>query len=1412
MLLCAVALSAGAQTTVAIGAAGGTTTNSYYPIYSCYGYSYTQQIITAAEMAMPNGGTLNKIRFFYSTAALTPTTYNNWTIYIGQTAVSSFATSSSWIPVSGMTQVFTGAPTFTVGTWIEFTLSTPFAYNGTSNIVIGVDENAASYSCTAAWRSYTAGTGKGLVYYSDGTNPDPAAPPAASLTSTVVAQVQFDATLPPCTGTPNAGSIATTTQTLCAGTVPTAIAATGLSIGTGITYQWEESANNTTWVNAVGGSGATTDTYTPPAMGTSVIYYRLKTTCTASSTTNTSNAKTLTPLTGGPATQASNMVFTMNATLNGATISCTNGSGNGRYIVLSNAPIVDPAPNATPAAANTVYSGSGQQVVALGAVTSVTVSGLNCNTTYYTKVYEYNVCSGSYTALVSSATNNPISASVASAAALGYTQDFGTLTALPTGWVNLTSSFLVAASHGKTGSGAYANCYSSVPTRSMRTQKLGPVPANALLTFESRVLDFSLYPASAPAAGWGSLQVAVSTDCGTTYATVGTFTDLSGAAWLTKSVDLSAYSGQSIYIRFLGSWTAGDWYVDIDNISLIQACSGTPATTTVTSSANAFCPTIPTAITLGATGLPAASGYVYNWQSSPDGSAWTSTGVTTLAYSPTPTAAIQYRLAVTCSFSSLTSTSAPLSLSAGTPPVAGTATGPATAFTYDAANTVYNLTGNTGTIQWVGGTAAAPTAVITGATAATMNLNFNGASTFYVRARVSSGGCPDVFSNEINTVVTVMNDNVCNAINLNIGNNAGPYTSIGATFQAGEVAPPVTGGTNTQQTWTGTVSSSSIWFKFTVPTGGSGRYTFAAPGWDSQIAIWNAASCSNIAAFTFLAGNDDWGTAITPINTGNSTTTTFSSLVQGYCLTPGTTYYISVDGYGTNTNSNINILVTDLGAVDYTGLPATSCITAAPVTLTPTPAGGTFSGTGVTGASFSAATAGAGTFAVNYAYLNNYVSNTATVLGPACTTNVSKSVAVAGTATYYADADGDTYGNAASSSVTCTTAQPANTVTNSTDCDDTRTDINPGASEKCDATDTDEDCDGAADDMEVGDNATGQINYYADNDVDGYGAGAAMNMCNQPAGSQTNNTDCNDTRADVSPADPEVCDTNDVDEDCDGASDDTEVGDNALGQINYYADADGDTYGVNPAMNMCNQPAGSATLTGDCQPNDAASYPGVTENLCDNIDNDCNNLVNDLAPGVACVGVSGISVSGIAKTRANINWASQCGISQTRIQYRKASSNVWTYATANVPVTSKLIYNLTGATQYAYRLRNTCGLATLVSTLSPEAYFTTLAADLAPETADEKETAETSRATASSVRVFPNPAQGMVFVELNDIAEQTVAIQLFDQSGKTAITWNADAKNGQLRTQFDATNLPSGVYVVRMQTTEGSVLRSIIKQ
>ena len=137
--------------------------------------------------------------------------------------------------------------------------------------------------------------------------------------------------------------------------------------------------------------------------------------------------------------------------------------------------------------------------------------------------------------------------------------------------------------------------------------------------------------------------------------------------------------------------------------------------------------------------------------------------------------------------------------------------------------------------------------------------------------------------------------------------------------------------------------------------------------------------------------------------------------------------------------------------------------------------------------------------------------------------------------TYYKDADNDGYSNGARYTG-CTPPNDyktaADLIQTSGDCNDSRSDIHPGATEVCD--NVDNNCNGEVDE------GIGET-YYKDMDGDGYSDGTFETGCSQKAGYKlaTELTeisgDCDDSNAAINPGAKEVCDN--IDNNCDGQTD-----------------------------------------------------------------------------------------------------------------------------------------------------------------------------------------------------------------------------------------------------------------------------------
>jgi hypothetical protein len=171
------------------------------------------------------------------------------------------------------------------------------------------------------------------------------------------------------------------------------------------------------------------------------------------------------------------------------------------------------------------------------------------------------------------------------------------------------------------------------------------------------------------------------------------------------------------------------------------------------------------------------------------------------------------------------------------------------------------------------------------------------------------------------------------------------------------------------------------------------------------------------------------------------------------------------------------------------------------------------------------------------------------------------------------------------------------------DCDDADPTALPGGTEVCDAADND--CDGSIDE-----DAADATTWYADADADGYGDPlAASAACTQPAGAVADDSDCDDAAATTHPGAEELCDG--ADNDCDGGIDEElETG------ATWYPDADGDGYGdAAGGIDACAQPSGTLADGSDCDDSDAGVNPAAHED-CNDQDDDCDGLVDDDDPDV----------------------------------------------------------------------------------------------------------------------------------------------------------------------------------------------------
>ena len=157
----------------------GSTDVGTAPISTYYGYSYTQQIFTKQEINANAAGNITGLKF-YLDPAMSIASSSEWVVYIGQTSKTEFASDSDWIPLSQLTEVFSGTVTNNNGV-IEIAFSAPFPYDNIANLVVAAEENSSGYDNNdydEVMYVYPAAANSTLNYKNDYTDPDPASPPS----------------------------------------------------------------------------------------------------------------------------------------------------------------------------------------------------------------------------------------------------------------------------------------------------------------------------------------------------------------------------------------------------------------------------------------------------------------------------------------------------------------------------------------------------------------------------------------------------------------------------------------------------------------------------------------------------------------------------------------------------------------------------------------------------------------------------------------------------------------------------------------------------------------------------------------------------------------------------------------------------------------------------------------------------------------------------------------------------------------------------------------------------------------------------------------------------------------------------------------------------------------------------------
>ena len=154
-----------ASSVIEIGS--GETVDSHLPLYAYYNYSLTEQIYTKSELGSAKD--LTSVSFFNTGNAVT----RFIDVYLVKTNKDNFASRTDWVNVMDTYKVFSGEVTFEKNVWTAIPFDKAFQYDGTTNVLLAVDDNTGQYESGITFLVFEAPS-QALYIYNDDNNFDPA--------------------------------------------------------------------------------------------------------------------------------------------------------------------------------------------------------------------------------------------------------------------------------------------------------------------------------------------------------------------------------------------------------------------------------------------------------------------------------------------------------------------------------------------------------------------------------------------------------------------------------------------------------------------------------------------------------------------------------------------------------------------------------------------------------------------------------------------------------------------------------------------------------------------------------------------------------------------------------------------------------------------------------------------------------------------------------------------------------------------------------------------------------------------------------------------------------------------------------------------------------------------------------------
>jgi len=383
----------------------------------------------------------------------------------------------------------------------------------------------------------------------------------------------------------------------------------------------------------------------------------------------------------------------------------------------------------------------------------------------------------------------------------------------------------------------------------------------------------------------------------------------------------------------------------------------------------------------------------------------------------------------------------------------------------------------------------------------------------------------------------------------------------------------------------------------------------------------------------------------------------------------------------------------------------------------------------------------------------------------ACAQLTFKALSCNAPSTFYADADGDGYGNNDVTTVSCFV--PIGYVSDNNDCNDGNGSVNPAATEVCNS--SDDNCNGQVDEGIT-------LTWYQDADGDGYGNNDVSTNagCIAPIGYVSGNSDCNDANAAVHSGVTEIC--NGIDDDCNGATDDIYAYVNPGGTVTICSSSSV-TLTANGGAGAYQWIKGNTNISGATNQTyvakKAANYKVKETGYGCNATSAATTLVVNPAPTATITPQGNLDI---------------CATGSVVLQANSGSGYTYQWQKGNTLLTGQTDQTYTATKKATYKV------------IVTNNYSCSKTSGGVKVTKSCKE-ADPLENESAMFNFYPNPAGGKFTLDLKLTSEvnETATITILNLLGQIVFSQQEVLSNGELQTEMTMSNqLPSGNYLVNI--------------